>query len=180
MIYKSLKPPDPGATSQGPAGGDGWYVFEWRRISPAFPLRVKGEPCVGGGRLARWVALPPAITLSWVTTRRWPPFRTWPPPPHWKAGVGAGRPPARSVLGTESAARLRIFFQPLGEGFPPPYAPRRAPGRPHRYFFEREPVTLFERNFSNKVPCSILDLSLGPSRTQDKENSCRIASFQQL
>ena len=71
VIYKSLKPPDPGATSQGPAGGDGWYVFEWRRISPAFPLRVKGEPCVGGGRLARWVALPPAITLSWVTTRRW-------------------------------------------------------------------------------------------------------------
>ena len=47
VIYKSLKPPDPGATSQGPAGGDGWYVFEWRRISPAFPLRVKGEPCVG-------------------------------------------------------------------------------------------------------------------------------------
>ena len=45
--YESLKPPDPGATSQGPAGGDGWYVFEWRRISPAFPLRVKGEPCVG-------------------------------------------------------------------------------------------------------------------------------------
>ena len=108
-----------------------------------------------------------------------PNFRTWPPPPHWKTGVGAGRPPARSVLGTESAARLRIFFQPLGEGFPPPYAPRRAPGRPHRYFFEREPVTLFERNFSNKVPCSILDLSLGPSRTQDKENSCRIASSQQ-
>ena len=71
VIYKSLKPPDPGATSQGPAGGDGWYVFEWRRISPAFPLRVKGEPCVGRGRLARWVALPPAITLSWVTTRRW-------------------------------------------------------------------------------------------------------------
>ena len=71
VIYKSPKPPDPGATSQGPAGGDGWYVFEWRRISPAFPLRVKGEPCVGGGRLARWVALLPAITLSWVTTRRW-------------------------------------------------------------------------------------------------------------
>ena len=47
VIYKSPKPPDPGATSQGPAGGDGWYVFEWRRISPAFPLRVKGEPCVG-------------------------------------------------------------------------------------------------------------------------------------
>ena len=71
VVYKSLKPPHPGATSQGPAGGDGWYVFEWRRISPAFPLRVKGEPCVGGGRLARWVALPPAITLSWVTTQRW-------------------------------------------------------------------------------------------------------------
>ena len=87
--------------------------------------------------------------------------------------------PVRSVLGTGSAARLRIFFQPLGEGFPPPYAPRRAPGRPHRYFFEREIVTLFERNFSNKVPCSILDLSLGPSRTQDKENSCQIASSQQ-
>ena len=70
-LDSSNKPPDPGATSQGPAGGDGWYVFEWRRISPAFPLRVKGEPCVGRGRLARWVALPPAITLSWVTTRRW-------------------------------------------------------------------------------------------------------------
>ena len=27
VVYKSLKPPDPGATSQGPAGGDGWYVF---------------------------------------------------------------------------------------------------------------------------------------------------------
>ena len=28
-----------------PAGTAGMF-FEWRRISPAFPLRVKGEPCV--------------------------------------------------------------------------------------------------------------------------------------
>ena len=27
VIYKSLKPPDPGATSQGPAGGDGLVCF---------------------------------------------------------------------------------------------------------------------------------------------------------
>ena len=88
--------------------------------------------------------------------------------------------PARSVLGTGSAATLRIFFQALGEGFPIRHTTGRAPGRRHRYFSEREIVTHFERNFSIKVPCSILGLSLGPSRTQDKENSCRIASFQQL
>ena len=87
--------------------------------------------------------------------------------------------PARSVLGTGSAATLRIFFQALGEGFPIRHTTGRAPGRRHRYFSEREIVTHFERNFSIKVPCSILDLSLGPSRTQDKENSCRIASSQQ-
>ena len=93
--------------------------------------------------------------------------------------AGFGPAQARSVLGTGSAATLRIFFQALGEGFPIRHTTGTAPGRRHRYFSEREIVTHFERNFSIKVPCSILDLSLGPSRTQDKENSCRIASSQQ-
>ena len=46
--YKSLKPPDPGATSQGPAGGAyGRVCLLVATYISRFPLRVKHEPCVG-------------------------------------------------------------------------------------------------------------------------------------
>ena len=48
VIYKSLKPPDPGATSQGPAGGAyGRVCLLVATYISSFPLRVKAEPCAG-------------------------------------------------------------------------------------------------------------------------------------
>ena len=49
VIYKSPKPPDPGATSQGPAGRACGLACQSRGdVSIArFPLRLKHEPCVG-------------------------------------------------------------------------------------------------------------------------------------
>ena len=47
-LDSSNKPPDPGATSQGPSGGAyGRVCLLAATYISRFPLRVKHEPCVG-------------------------------------------------------------------------------------------------------------------------------------
>ena len=54
-LDSSNKPPDPGATSQGPAGGAyGLVCLLVATYIPSFPLRVKGELCVDMRRPLNW------------------------------------------------------------------------------------------------------------------------------
>ena len=57
-LDSSNKPPDPGATSQGPAGGAyGLVCLLVATYIPPFPLRVlKEEPCADVRRPLHWAA----------------------------------------------------------------------------------------------------------------------------
>ena len=70
MIEVVNETSDPCANPQAAADGAfGLCTFlQWRRISPAFPLRVKGEPCVSRERLHTGLQVRLTITLSWVKT----------------------------------------------------------------------------------------------------------------
>ena len=65
---------------------------------------------------------------------------------------------------------FRIFLGPSEEGSHCLVIPRERPGRPTTALFERDLVTLFDADFSMKVPCSIFDLTRGIAKGQVDKN----------
>ena len=97
-------------------------------------------------------------------------MRTWGPPSlRWGGHPAQGYAPSNRNR-NEVPAGVPYFSWALGEGVSPSGYPRERPWRPTTAFFERDLVTLFDADFSMKVPCSIFDLTRGIAKGQVEKN----------